>query len=148
MRNNFTEGYRRNNKRQQEYAAGFIRITSDSLYGKMYNKYLIDLYTGILPDPQKAIKLAQQEINDRPTPQSYTWYAWSLYCNNEKDKAWKIYKGFVSGKRLEALELYYMGKMMQGMGKSYNAKEFFNAAWKNKYDLDPQKQETIRKAME
>jgi len=60
----------------------------------------------------------------------------------------KVYKGFVSGKPLEALELYYMGRMMQGMGKAFNAHEYFSAAWKNKYDLDPQKQEIIKKALD
>ena len=142
------EGYRRNAARQKEYASQFVKIVTDSVYGKMYNKYLIDLYTGILPDPQKAIKLSLEEVNDRPTPQSWAWYAWSLYSNKEYDKALNIYKGSVSGKPLEALELYYMGRMMQGMEKSYNAHEYFSAAWKNKYDLDPQKLEIIKKGLD
>jgi tetratricopeptide (TPR) repeat protein len=142
------EGYRGNKERQQEYAMAFIKETSDPAYGKMYNKYLIDLYTGIIPDAGKAVKLAQQEVDDRPTPQTLAWYAWSLYCNREIDKALRIYKGFVSGKPLEAQELYYMGKMMQGLEKSFNAHEFFTAAWKNKYDLDPQKQSAIRQALD
>ena len=142
------EGYRRNAARQKEYASQFVKIVTDSVYGKMYNKYLIDLYTGILPDPQRAIKLSLEEVNDRPTPQSWAWYAWSLYSNKEYDKALNIYKGSVSGKPLEALELYYMGRMMQGMEKSYNAHEYFSAAWKNKYDLDPQKLEIIKKGLD
>jgi len=142
------EGYRRNAARQKEYASQFVKIVTDSVYGKMYNKYLIDLYTGILPDPQKAIKLSLEEVNDRPTPQSWAWYAWSLYSNKEYDKALNIYKGSVSGKPLEALELYYMGRMMQGMEKSYNAHEYFSAAWKNKYDLDPQKLEIIKEGLD
>jgi len=142
------EGYRRNTVRQKEYGNQFIKIVTEPVYGKMYNKYLIDLYTGVLPDTHKAVSLSLQEVNDRPTPQSWAWYAWSLYSNNEQGKAWKIYKGFVSGKPLEALELYYMGRMMQGMDKSYNAREYFKAAWKNKYDLDPQKQEIIKRALD
>jgi hypothetical protein len=142
------EGYRRNSFRQKEYATQFVQIVTKPVYGKMYSKYLIDLYTGILPDAQKAVRLSLEEVNDRPTPQSYAWYAWSLFSIKEYDRAWNIYKGFVSGKPLEALELYYMGKMMQGMEKAYNAHEYFSAAWKNKYDLDPQKQEVIKKALE
>jgi hypothetical protein len=142
------EGFRENSARQTEYATRFVQIVTEPLYGKMYNKYLIDLYTGILPNAQKAVRLSQEEVNDRPTPQSYAWYAWSLFSNKEYDKAWKVYKGFVSGKPLEALELYYMGRMMQGMEKAYNAHEYFSAAWKNKYDLDPQKQQIIKKALD
>lgn len=141
------EGFRGNSVQQREYASQFVHKVTEPAYGKMYSKYLIDLYTGILSDAQKAVSLALQEVNDRPTPQSWAWYAWSLFSNNEKDKAWKIYKGFVSGKPLEALELYYMGRMMKGMDKAYNAQQYFKAAWKNKYDLDPQKQEIIRNAL-
>ena len=49
----------------------------------------------------------------------------------------KYFKQHVSGQPLEGLELYYMGKMMKGLGKGYNAGEFFKAADKNKYDLSP-----------
>ncbi|MEO5563257.1 MAG: hypothetical protein ABIR18_07480 [Chitinophagaceae bacterium] len=134
--------------KQKKYAEEFVTIVSDSLYGRMYNKYLIDLYTGVLQTPAKAVALAEAEINDRPNPQVYAWYAWSLFCNKEDEKAWNIYKAFVSGKPLEGPELYYMGKMMEGMKKGYNAKEFFKAASKNIYDLDPAKQEDLRKTLD
>ena len=48
-----------------------------------------------------------------------------------------MYQQHVSGKPLEGLELYWMGKLMQGLKKGYNAEEFFKAAYKNKYDLSP-----------
>jgi len=67
------EGFRGNTVRQKEYAIQFLRMVTDPVYGKMYNKYLIDLYTGILPDPQRAIRLAQEEVNDRPTAQTWCW---------------------------------------------------------------------------
>jgi hypothetical protein len=38
---------------------------------------------------------------------------------------------------LEALELYWMGKLMQSLNKGYNAKQYFTEAVKNKYDLNP-----------
>lgn len=43
----------------------------------------------------------------------------------------------VSGKPLEGLELYWMGKMMRGMNKEYDANAFFEAAYPNQYDLSP-----------
>lgn len=122
---------------EHKYANEFIQQAADTLYGGMYNKYLIELYTGILHDPAKAEVLALAELSNRSTPQTYAWYAWTLYCNNKKEEAYKEYTSFVSGKPLEALELYYMGKLMEGMGKGYNAKEFFKAAAQNRYDLGP-----------
>ena len=121
----------------KKYAQQFVDITSDIAYGTMYNKYLIELYTGILNDPAKAEEVAKREIDNRATPQTYAWYVWCLYYNNKKDEAYKIYERNVSGRPLEGIELYWMGKFMKGLGKGYNANEFFKAAQKNKYDLSP-----------
>ena len=108
---------------------------TDSLYGNMYNKYLIELYTGILNNPQKAVALAQKELANRATPQTYAWYAWSLVRAGNKAEAYKVYGQHVSGKPLEGLELYQVGKLMQALDKGYNAQQFFKEAYKNKYDL-------------
>ncbi|MEP6949383.1 MAG: hypothetical protein ABI863_08920 [Ginsengibacter sp.] len=122
---------------QKKYAQQFADIAGDSIYGTMYNKYLVELYTGILNDPAKAEAIAKNEVSNRATPQTYAWYVWCLYFNNKKEEAYKVYGQWVSGKPLEGIELYWMGKFMKGLGKGYNAHEFFKAAEKNKYDLSP-----------
>ncbi len=114
----------------------------------MYSKYLIDLYTGILQQPDKATQLAEAEIKNRPSPQVFAWYAWSLFCQQETEKAYGIYKSYVSGKPLEGPELYYMGRMMQGLEKGYNAQQFFKAAYKNRYDLSPAKEKFLKENLE
>ncbi len=139
---------RRDTAMEEKYASEFAAVASDRLYGKMYSKYLIDLYTDVLKAPAKAVELAEQDTYNRPTPQVYAWYAWALFCNGEKDKAYEIFKGYVSQKPLEGLELYYIGKMMQGMNKGYNAQQFFKAAWKNRYDLSPAKVKDLEKNLE
>lgn len=121
----------------KKYAQQFVDIARNPLYGTMNNKYLVELYTGILNDPAKAEAIAKSEIENRATPQTYAWYVWCLYCNNKKVDAYKIYQAQVSGQPLEGIELYWMGKFMKGLGKGYNANEFFKAAEKNKYDLSP-----------
>jgi Tfp pilus assembly protein PilF len=124
----------------EKYANDFTTIANDSVYGGMYRKYLIELYTGILHQPVKALELAEKEINNRPTPQTFAWYCWSLVCNHKTEQAYQIYKRYISGKPLEGLELYYMGKLMLRLNKGYNAQQFFEAAHKNRYDLGPEKQ--------
>ncbi|MGH2646109.1 MAG: tetratricopeptide repeat protein, partial [Ginsengibacter sp.] len=121
----------------KKYALQFVDMTSNPLYGTMYNKYLVELYTGTLNDPAKSEVVAENEIPNRQTPQTYAWYVWCLYFNNKKDEAYKVYEAHVSGQPLEGIELYWMGKFMKGLGKGYNANEFFKAADKNKYDLSP-----------
>ena len=120
-----------------KYAKKFEVMASDSVYGNMYNKYMIELYTGILKNPARAEMLSKRELSNRSTPQTGAWYAWSLFSNGKKTEAYDEFEKNVSGKPLEGLELYWMGKLMQGLGKGYNAKAFFKAAYINKYDLSP-----------
>jgi tetratricopeptide (TPR) repeat protein len=122
---------------EKRYAEEFVKKSSDTVYGHMYNKYVIEIYTGILAEPAKAEELAKNELNNRANPQTYAWYAYTLFVNNKKDEAYKVFQQHVSGQPLEGLELYYMGVMMKGLGKGYNADAFFKAADKNKYDLSP-----------
>lgn len=133
----------------KKYARGFASQASDQfLYGNMYNKYMIGLYTGILNDPAKAKAIAERELNNRITPQTSAWYAWALLNNNESEKADSVFKASISGKPLEGLELYYMGKLMQSLNKGYNAQEYFKVAYKNKYDLSPAQVKDLEKVLE
>jgi hypothetical protein len=120
-----------------QYARAFEKQVTDPVYGNMYNKYLVQLYTGILNEPGKAESVAQKELLNRNTPQTEAWYAWALLSNHKTAEAYTVYKHSVSGKPLEGLELYWMGKLMQQLKKGYNAKQFFTEAHKNKYDLSP-----------
>ena len=129
------------------YANEFVSQVSDSLYGNMYNKYLIELYTGILNDPAKAETISSRELLNRRTPQTYAWYVWSLFSNNKKTEAYTNFEKFVSEKPLEGLELYYMGKFMQGIHQGYNATGFFKAAYENRYDLSAGKVSDLKKIL-
>lgn len=122
---------------QLRYAKEFEKKATNPAYGNMYNKYLVQLYTGILNNKAKAEAIALKELNNRRTPQTYAWYAFALMHNGKTDEAMDVYQKHISGKPLEALELYYMGKLMQAAGKNYNAKQYFKEAAKNKYDLMP-----------
>ena len=120
---------------QIKYAREFVEKVTDSLYGNMYNKYLIDLYTGILNNPSKAEDIARRELTNRATPQTYAWYAFALIKNKKPAQAYVVYQEHISGKPLESQELLWMGKMMKQLNKNYNAEKFFDAALQNKYDF-------------
>jgi hypothetical protein len=128
---------RQDSSMQKKLADDFANAVVKPAYGNMYNKYVLELFTWILQQPARAETMAARELLNRKTPQTYAWYVWALYCNKKKPEAEKIYQQYVSGKPLEGLELYWMGKYMQGVNKNYNAKQFFKAANKNRYDLSP-----------
>ena len=54
-----------------KYARAFEQKATDTLYGNMYNKYLIQLYTGVLKNPAAAEAIAKRELQNRNTPQTY-----------------------------------------------------------------------------
>lgn len=132
----------------KNYAEQFVLQAGDPVYGNMYNKYLIQLYTGILHNPVKALAIAKKEIANRTTPQTYCWLAWTLFYNNQPNEAYSVFRNYVSGKPLEGLELYWMGKLMKGLNKGYNAQQFFKAAAINKYDLTPLMRKDLEKNLE
>jgi hypothetical protein len=119
----------------KQYALRFANEASKTNYGNMYNRYLIDIFTSLLSQPQMALTIANTEIKTRATPQTYAWLVWTLVKNDNLSEATKIYSSNISGKPLEAIELYWMGKYMQAANKSYNANQFFDLAKENKYDL-------------
>ena len=129
----------------QEYLRAFISAVNTATYGNMYNKYLIDLYTGIFPDREKAEMIAQHELLNRETPQTFAWYAWTLSSNQKNTEAYEIFQKHVSGRPLEALELYWMGNMFSNMHRSYDALAFFQAAKQNRFDFPAYSFEDIQR---
>ncbi len=122
----------------------FVQKASDPVYGAMYHKYLFELYTGVLNRPEPALSIALSEVKERPTPQTYAWLVWALHKNGKEAAAKELYDEKVSGKPLEALELFWMGKWMKENGQGYNASAFFKAAERNLYDLSPWKQQELK----
>lgn len=106
-------------------------------YGGMYNKYLIRLYSGLLNNPARALQIARDEINNRPTPQTYAWYVHALAANGQKAEAMAVYTHNVAGKPLEALELFWMGNFLASMHDPDNANRYLRQAMKNRYELEP-----------
>jgi tetratricopeptide (TPR) repeat protein len=132
---------------RRKSAMSFAEAAGDKRYGRMYDKYLIQLYTGVLHDPARAEYMAKDELNNRATPQTYAWYAWALFTNGKKMEAYQVFEKEVSGQPLEGLELYWMGKLLQGMSKGYDAREFLKAANAARFDLEPAMQKDIKAAL-
>lgn len=127
------------------FARKFAALACDPQYGSMYSKYLIELYAGILHQPGRAEQLAYAELSNRATPQTYTWYAYSLLCNNKAEKAYQVFRQQIQGKPIEGVELFYAGKVLKNIGHGLDADKCFDAALQNRYDLSPFMIEDIEK---
>ncbi|MES1218616.1 MAG: hypothetical protein ABUT20_24140 [Bacteroidota bacterium] len=129
--------WRKDSEQELYFAREFAMRASRPEYEGMYNRYLIELYAGILNTPEKAERIAWEELRNRATPQTFAWYAYALLSNNKKIEAYRVFENKISGKPLEAVELYYCGKVLKANGKGYDANACFNAALDNRTDLSP-----------
>ncbi len=66
----------------------FINITSSPKYGNMYRAYLSDIFCRKESfKPETALLLAMEEIQERPTPESYSLLVQALYHQGKIEKA-------------------------------------------------------------
>ena len=84
----------------------FIDIVSKERYAKMYRSYLVEIFLRKETyKPTLALKFANEEVNERPTAESYSLLAIALYHNGEKARAKFISDMFVIGRTVEPLAL-------------------------------------------
>jgi tetratricopeptide (TPR) repeat protein len=124
-------------KKATRYAEQFVQEVTDPVYSDMYNKYLVEVYTGILNNPSKALSIANKETSNRPTAQTFTWLASSLLANGQKNAAYNIFKEKVAGHSLEGQESFSICKLLLSLSKNNEAREYLEAAQKNIYELTP-----------
>ena len=122
----------------ESFTARFITAVSDSRYGDMYNKYIFYLLIDEDKDPAKALKIAQREVNNRPTSQSYDLLAWAYYNLGRKEEAFKIAKSYVEDRNYEPDALYHLGVMYAHTGDIKKAKHFMQEAESAAFELGPQ----------
>jgi hypothetical protein len=129
--------FEKNNAAKNKWLASFIDKASNPAYGDMYNKYLFTIMSDELNDRSAAMTIAQKEISNRPTPQSYELLAWSLYKNGQVDEAVKIAESRIINKTFEPEALYHIGMLLKKSGKPKMAKQYLTDALESSFELGP-----------
>ena len=106
-------------------------------YGTMYNKYNVMIYSEEMQLPEKAIAIAQEEVENRPTPQSYDLLAWSYFKNGDVEKANAIIEDYVDGLTSEPEVLYHIAEIYKAIGKIEKVKELKRELVASLYELGP-----------
>jgi tetratricopeptide (TPR) repeat protein len=130
--------YENDNATKQDLQNKFLSEVSDPRYGDMYNKYVFNLMTGENENVDKAFQLAQREVYNRPTSQSYDLLAWAYYKKGKNEEALKIAKAFVENKNHEPDALYHLGIIYAGTGNKNKAKHFLEEANDSAFELGPE----------
>ncbi len=113
----------------------FIDLVKEGDYGAMYNTYLINIYAE--RDPEMALELAETEIVNRATPETYQLLAYAQLQNGQKEKALHTIELFVEGKTFEPKALFHCALIYKANGKRKMVKELKSELLKAKFEVGP-----------
>lgn len=120
---------------KQKGIKNFIDSVSKSGYGKMYNKYLIEIYAEELMEYDKAVGLATEELENRFTPETCDWLAWSYYKKGEYKKAMEYSNGYVYKRTFEPIANMHTAFIFAANGKKSEARKLFNECLESSFEL-------------
>lgn len=122
----------------------YMTAVSNENYGVMYNSNNAMLYAEELSEIEKAISLAQNEIKQRPTPQSFALLAWAYYNQGDYDDALEIAEKHVVDKTYEPEAIYHLAKIYKANGKMSEANILKKELLESVYELGPVAEQDIR----
>lgn len=114
-------------------------------YGDMYNSYNIELLADESSKRDAALALAQKEIENRATAQSYDLLAWAHFKNGETAKATQIMEQYVENRTSEPVALYHLAEIYSASGQEGKAKALKGELLASLYELGPNMKEKIER---
>ena len=115
----------------------YLSAMKDASYGDMYNKYNVLWYVDESKDFDQAINIAQTEIDNRPTPQSYDLLAWTYFKKGNLNQALEIVEMHIIGKTIEPETLYHIAEIYKAVGEFEKVKPLKKELLGSIYELGP-----------
>ncbi|MCG2418315.1 hypothetical protein K8089_04715 [Aequorivita sp. F47161] len=113
----------------------FLKAAKNPNYGGMYNTYLINAYTETAPE--KALKLAESEVNNRATPETYQLLAYAQLKVGQKEAALKTIENYVEGKTSEPKALFHAALIYKANGMTEKVAALKEELLEASYELGP-----------
>lgn len=124
-------------------ADAFIREVEEGNYGAMYNTYLVELLAD--RNPERALALAEAELLNRATPETYQLWAFALLKNGQKEKALQTVLTFVEGKTSEPMALFHSALIYKANGDNKKVKELKEELEQASFELGPQLHKEVQR---
>lgn len=119
------------------YLQQYIDVVQSPDYGRMYDKYLAEIYGERLLKPQEARKYIDRELANRPNAEIYDLLAWNHYLSGDHTKAREIGSEFVIDKTEEPVILYHQGMIALAAGEEETGKNLLKTAEEAEFELGP-----------
>ena len=122
---------------KQENINAYFKAIQNPAYGDMYNTHTAEMLLSEKEEYDTALAIAQKEVANRPTPQSYDLLAYVYQQKGDYKKALAIAETHVVNKTYEPLTQYHLAEIYKSNGL-YNRvtpikKELLDAS----YELGP-----------
>jgi tetratricopeptide (TPR) repeat protein len=135
--------YENNNEEKQRLEKKFLIAVANPLYGDMYNKYLFYLAVDEMMNVDQGIAIAEREVNNRPTPESYDLLAWAKFKQGKRDEALSIVESFVAKRNFEPDAQYHLGVIYASAGNFVKAKNYLKQAAGSAFELGPEMESLV-----
>lgn len=103
-------------KERIENLQAYTSAVQNPKYGDMYNAYNVELLLGDKEKNKEVMALATKEVNNRPTPESYSLLASSFLNIGNKGEALAIVKTEIEGKTFEPAILLRVAEIYKANG--------------------------------
>jgi tetratricopeptide (TPR) repeat protein len=130
-------GLENNELEKRNQLTQFVTLADKPGYKTMYAKYLATIYADDLAMPEASLHIAKEEVQNRPTPQSYDLMAWALHRLKKHESALLVAKQYVENKTFEPDAAYHLGMIYLANNQSAEAKKHLTAALESSFELGP-----------
>lgn len=141
------EEWEGNEAKKNEYVRIFLDEIGKPGYGDMYNKYLIKIYLEELKDLARALAIAEKEVNNRTTPETFDWLAWVFYKKGENEKAFSFAKNNVNRQTFEPSAILHTALIFAANGKKKEARRMLEECLESSFELGPLQTKKIKKQL-
>ncbi|MFN4763501.1 tetratricopeptide repeat protein [Gillisia sp. Q332] len=131
--------FQNDEKAKKDAMDSFWKLSNNPGYGNMYNTYKIALFAGDPATKKEALALAEQEIKNRATPETYQLLALANLVNGNKEKALKIINDHVIDKTFEPTALLTIAKIYKANMMPDMVKDIKEELLEAGYEMGPVK---------
>ena len=136
--------YEKDSSSKLQNLTSYFKMLTDNNYGAMYNKYNTLIYAEDKNTASDALKIAEIEISNRPTPDSYDLLAWSYYNLGDTKKALAIEQKYVVGKSFEPKLNYHLATIYKANQMNSKIEPIKQELLKSTFELGPNLEQKIK----
>ncbi len=123
--------------KKEQHIQDFLSSVKNKHYGVMYHQHKAKVLLDELDNKEEALKIVEEEIENRATPQSYDLLAWVFYKNGNMKESLFIADKYVTGKSFEPEVLYHLAEIYKANKLHKKVVDIKNQLLESSYELGP-----------